>query len=195
MSTRPKIGEFRSAPGNAPRGSMAPSPASEEVAAPPVVETPEAKDTKPEAEIPKTPAEIYRERLERAKIDLNHAHTIYDSVLDKGFYEEYIRIRSKRAVFRTRSYDENLRLQTALERESPRLQMNQEELICRYNLAASLYEWDGKVIPHKTDEDFENVLKMIVGMPAPLVAMLYDQLSKFDAKIMMIFSDGATDSF
>jgi hypothetical protein len=142
-----------------------------------------------------TPAERYRKRLEEAKISFATATAIYDAVLDKGFYEEYVKIRSNRAVLRTRTYEEQLRVQTALETYQPRMAVSQEELISRYNLAASLYEWKGKVIKHETDEDFDAAMKMIQKMPAPLVGLLYDALAKFDARVMMVFSEGATDSF
>jgi hypothetical protein len=199
MSDRPTIGDFRSVPANSPRGSMITSET------PPAQEAPAAPEEKTEevslaeAAVPEpeklTPAERYRARLAEAKISFPVATAIYDAILDKGYYEEYVKIRAHRAVFRTRSYEEQLRVQTALELAQPRMAISQEELVSRYNLAASLYEWQGKAIKHETDDDFENAMKMIRKMPAPLVGLLYDALAKFDTKIMIIFSEGATDSF
>src|ERR1035437_1989401 len=97
---RPIIGDFKSKPGNTPRVA-APAPAP--VVAPTATPAPAPEGT-PEEEL--TPVERYRQRLERVKISLVHALEIYDAVFDKGYYEEYVRIRSKRAVLRTRSYED-----------------------------------------------------------------------------------------
>lgn len=197
------IGDFRTTSSNAARTAVSPAADTQEQPA----ETVEATAPEPTLAPDKrtvgedddwaslSPAERYRRRLERAGISLTQAEGIFDAVLMKGYYEEYVRIRSQRAVFRTRKYDDQLRLQTALEVGQHRLAITQEELIARYNLAASLYEWQGKPIPHNTDEDFTKALKMIENMPIPLVTLLVGALSKFDAKIMAVFSEGAADSF
>ena len=202
--SRPVIGDFRSKPVNPPRGSMMPdfvnTPAPK---APPAPEPATADSDVKEAaediekafETELTLAEKYRKRLEEAKISLTVANAIYDAVLDKGFYEEYVRIRTNRAVFRTRTYDDQLRLQTALETFQPRMAHSHDELVARYNLAASLFEWQGKAYKHDTEAEFEAVLQLIRKMPQPVVSMLYDALMKFDQKIMLVFSEGATDSF
>jgi len=197
---RPTIGDFRGAEQNKPRP-------------PPVSETPEVEKKEPEekvdtaiadaviAAIPKdldflTPAERYRERLKTHKIDLKEAESIYDGVLSKGYYEEYVRLRgNQRAVFRTRMYEDHLRLQTILEMQKPQLAISQDELITRYNLAASLYEWNGKPLKHETDDDFDSVMKLVKKLPGPIFTVLSRELSKFDSKVMAVFDEGADENF
>jgi len=188
VTDKPMIGEFKSKPGNTPRVTAPPAAPPSET---PVPDAPAAAE--PVEEL--SAAERYRKRLADAKISLPKAHAVYDAVLDKGYYEEYVRIRTRRAVIRTRNYEDQLRIQTALENYQPRTAMGHDEIVSRYNLAASLYEWDGKVLKHDTDADFDAILLLIRKMPQPLVALLYDALAKFDHQVMIIFSEGATDSF
>ena len=196
---RPTIGDFRGTEQNKPR--------------PPPPQEPEDKaPLKKEEEGPKeenlekegalgdldflTPAERYRERLKILKIEIKEAESVYDAVLSKGYYEEYVRFRgNRRAVFRTRAYEDHLRLQTILEMQKPQLAISQDELITRYNLAASLFEWDGKPLKHETDEDFDALLKLLRKLPGPIFSVLSRELSKFDAKVMAIFDEGADENF
>lgn len=196
---RPTIGDFRGAEQNKPRPP--PPPEVEEKEDPPKAEEVKAADTlAAEALLPDldflTPAEKYRERLKSMKIDLKEAGLIYDAVLSKGYHEEYVRLRgNRRAVFRTRSYEDHLRLQTILEMQKPQLAISQDELITRYNLAASLFEWDGKALKHETDEDFDAVLLLLRKLPGPLFSVLARELSKFDTKVMAVFDEGAEENF
>lgn len=183
---RPVIGDFRGAENNKLRE---PPKTEAEPVASEKVEADEERDML-------TPAEKYRELLKERNIALDEADAIYDAVLSKGYYEEYVRLRGNhRAVFRTRQYSDNLRLQTALEMGKPQLVLSQDELITRYNLAASLFEWDGKPLKHDTEADFDAVMSLIQKMPAPLYSVLARELSKFDAKMMAIFSEGAEQNF
>jgi hypothetical protein len=143
-----------------------------------------------------TPAEQYRKNLEKHKISLEDATTIYDGVLTKGYYEEYVRLKGNhRAVFRSRKYEDHLRLQTLLEMQKPQLAISQDEIISRMNLASSLYEWEGEVLKHETDDDFDAVMKIIMKLPAPIFSVLVRELSKFDEKIFAVFSEGAEENF
>lgn len=192
--TRPRIGDFRSKPDNAPRKTPS-------VEAPQAVQQEEPDDKPadaPEAaknEADMTPRERYLKRLKDAEIPLATAQNIYDAVISKGYYEEYVKVGSGRAVLRTRTYDDVLRLQTALEAVRPGLILTQEDMITRYNLAASLYEWKGKTYKHDTDDDFDVVMAELKKMPSPLYSLLVQRLAEFDRKVMTVFSEGATDSF
>jgi len=191
---RPTIGDFRSPEQNKPRPPPSEPVEEKEVAA----EEPVAATTPPPLKNADflTPAEKYRERLKAQEIDLKSAEAIYDSVLSKGYYEEYVRLRgSHRAVFRTRMYEDHLRLQTILEMQKPQLAISQDELITRYNLAASLYEWDGKPLKHETDEDFDAIMKIVKRLPGPLFTVLSRELSRFDTKVMTVFDEGAAENF
>lgn len=204
---RPRIGDFRSKPDNAPRkpNPDPPRPAAEVAKAQPSnaptpttapAEKPTQKDDPPaEVEPTLTPKERYAKRLEDEGISVDVARAIFDAVISKGYYEEYVHVGSQRATLRTRLYDDHLRLQTALEMTRPGLVLSQEDMITRYNLAASLYEWRGKAYKHDTDDDFDAVMLEIKRMPAPLYSLLVQKLSDFDRKVMLVFSEGATDSF
>jgi hypothetical protein len=195
---RPTIGDFRGSDQNKPRSPPVAPP--EEKEATPTEETPETPA--PEVASPLksadflTPAEKYRERLKAQGIDLKEAESIYDGVLTKGYYEEYIRIRGNhRAIFRTRMYEDHLRLQTILEMTKPQLAISQDELITRYNLASSLYEWNGKALKHENDNDFDEVMKLVKRLPGPLFTVLSRELAKFDTKVMAVFDEGADENF
>lgn len=193
--TRPLIGDFRGTEKNKPRIEAPPPPEPEQVE-PEVPAAAEALEGLASGADFLSPAEIYQENLKKLKIDLKTAELIYDTVLTKGYYEEYVRLRGNhRAVFRTRSYEDHLRLQTVLEMQKPQLALSQDELITRYNLAASLYEWDGKALKHGTDDDFDAIMAILRKMPAPLFSVLARELSKFDAKIMAVFAEGADENF
>lgn len=195
---RPRVGDFRSASENAPRTTPAPSPAPEGAKPPP---TPPADDAAADEEptdkkpVELTPKERYLKRLEEAKIPRDTAFSIYDAVIEKGYYEEYVTVGKHKAVFRTRLYDDSLRLQTALEATRPSLVITQEDMITRYNLAASLYAWKGTAYKHDDDDDFDKIMDMVKKLPAPIYSLLVQKLAEFDHKIMTIFSDGATESF
>lgn len=201
---RPTIGDFRGADDNKPRPPPPPVE-TEKAAALPTEETPAPEKAPAPPGLAEaltrdldflTPAERYRENLKRLKIDLKEAAAIYDGVLSKGYYEEYVRLRGdQRAVFRTRMYEDHLRLQTVLEMQKPQLAISQDEIITRYNLAASLYEWNGKTLKHETDEDFDAVMKLVRKLPGPIFTLLNRELSKFDAKVMAVFDEGADENF
>lgn len=142
-----------------------------------------------------TPKDLYLQRLKDNDIPVSLALSIFDAVMSKGYYEEYVKIRDVRAVFRTRSYDDHLRLQTALEATRPTLVMTQEDIVTRYNLAASLYEWRGTTYAHTNDDDFDKVMKVVKALPGPVYSVLAQKLAEFDQKILVVFSAGATETF
>lgn len=202
--TPPTIGDFRSGPDASPRKAAVEEKA---VAVPPEPDTRSTEsvvattiaDLKAAeaAEAALTPVERYQKRLREAGISIADSNSIYDAVMTKGYYEQYVYLGKSggRAVFRTRMYEDALRLQTALEMQKPQLVITQDELVTRYNMAASLSEWQGRVVPHETDQDFDNALKLIRRLPGPVYSMLANELMKFDQKTMTVFSDGAAENF
>jgi hypothetical protein len=195
-NSRPRIGDFRSKPDNAPRKAapeVAAGKAEDGVKDAPVEDKASEDAEKTEAEM--TPKERYAQRLKDANIPLHIAQAIFDAVVSKGYYEEYVKVGAGRATLRTRLYDDHLRLQTALEAARPGLVLTQEDMITRYNLAASLYEWKGKAYKHDTDDDFDAVMDEVKRLPAPIYSLMVQRLAEFDRKVMLVFSDGATDSF
>jgi hypothetical protein len=205
-TARPVIGDFRSPPVNPPRTETAAAPDQVEVAVEKAAVTEQdaeaamlaaAEALKKEAdnEAKLSPSEKYAKRLADGKLSLVEARAIFDSVMTDGYYEEVVTLGPVRATLRTRMYEDTLRLQRVLELEKPQLLMSQEELVTRYNLAASLYGWQGKVIAHETEADFEKALKIVRNMPAPIFTLLARELFRFDQKILLAFGDGAVESF
>lgn len=202
---RPVIGDFRKSTDDAPREKPVPpapvAPPAPKAAEPvsqdkAIADTVASLEALKRAEAALTPSERYQKRLVEANISMSEATSIFDGVLSKGYYEEYVRLgKDTRAVFRTRLYDDALRLQTALEYQKPQLAITQDDLVTRYNLAASLYEWDKKAIPHVTDEDFAKALAIVRRLPGPVYSLLATRLVAFDHKVMTVFSEGSAENF
>lgn len=201
--TLPTIGDFRGTPDTSPRKEVpevkaVPMPADPDTRSAESVVATTVEDLKAAqaAEAALTPVERYQKRLREAGIAMSAATGIYDAVMTKGFYEEYVSLgRGHKATFKTRAYEDALRLQTALEMQKPQLVITQDELVTRFNMAASLSEWQGKALPHETDADFEAALKLIRKLPGPVYSMLATELVKFDQKVMTVFSEGAAENF
>lgn len=195
-TNRPRIGDFRTPPENSPRKTAVPASAVTDT----VVPAPQADAPAPDPEtatpsVDDTPRGRYRRRLAEAAIPWAEAMAIYDAVIEKGYYEEFVKVGQHKAVLRTRLYDDTLRLQSALESARPTLVVTQEDMITRYNLAASLYAWKGDKLAHTNDDDFDKILDLIKKMPSPVFSLLAQKLAEFDRKTMLVFSEGATDSF
>ncbi|MBA2706815.1 MAG: hypothetical protein H0U59_03305 [Gemmatimonadaceae bacterium] len=195
MSERPVIGDFRSKSDNAVRQTAA-TPATPAAVTTPATPAPATDATKSDApEVPLTPKERYEQLLVEEQIPRHIANAIFDAVMEKGYYEEYASIGKHRVVLRTRLYEDQLRLNAALEATRPSLIINQDDMITRYNLAASLYEWKGVKYPHANDDDFDAVMDMLKKQPGPVINLLTQAIQKFDRKVFVIFSDGAAESF
>jgi len=154
-----------------------------------------ADEMAPAAEL--SVAEKYAARLAEAGISQEEANAVFDDVMTKGYYQETVYIRGRKAVLRTRSYDDHVRSLTAIETQSPRFQVVQEDLQSRNNLAASLVEWNGVVYKNGKDPDreFGDTLAALRRLPGPVYSLLLAELVKFDAKTFVIFSEGATENF
>ncbi len=145
-----------------------------------------------------TPAEKYRKRLSDADITIEEASAVFDDLLARGFYEKVVTIKGRQAVLRTRAYEDHLRSVSAVEIASPRYSSTQDELQARYNLAASLISWNG--VTYKTangdvEKEFNTTMAALKRMPAPIYALLLAELAQFDAKMFVIFSEGALENF
>ncbi len=145
-----------------------------------------------------TPAELYRKRLEEAEISFEEASRVFDDMIAKGYFEKRVVIKGREAIFRTRTYEDHLRSVSAVEAANPKYAATQSELQSRFNLAASLTSWAGTT--YKTpngdpEREFAATMAAIRRMPAPIYALLLGELSKFDAKMFLIFSEGAVENF
>lgn len=192
-----KVGDFKAGSNTEPRRRTTqtapvaePAVVSESTVGTPV-------DSVEAPQVPRTPLELYKDRLAAAGISEDDADAIFDDVMTKGYYQETFTIRGKPLVLRTRAYEDHVRSLGAVELQSPKFQATQEELQARHNLAASLVEWNGVVYKHGKDSDkeFYQTLEALRRMPVPIYTLLINALVKFDAKMFVVFSDGAADSF
>jgi hypothetical protein len=162
------------------------------------------KDLK-DAEAVQEKVKDYREILKEAEISEQDASVIVDDMLTKGFYEETYKITKKTSVtFRTRAYSDYIKYTRALEVYNPKYVQEQQEIMARYFLAASLVSYKGITFEHpedKSDESeearkaFNDRLSWVTAQPQHLVDVLIRTLRKFDHKVQTVMSEGVIENF
>jgi hypothetical protein len=150
------------------------------------------------------PVENYQEHLKQYGISEEKAARIVDDLLTKGFYEEDFPI-SKRVslTLRTREHRDTIRMQIALQVQRPLFTDTLNELVSRYNLAASLSAYNGTsyYFPSLEDEDekadklFDVRLKAAEHLPAAIFSMATMLLAKFDRMILAVMCEGVAENF
>lgn len=146
----------------------------------------------------------YTEILKDNNILVNDAQAIVDDLMTKGYYSEDIQVTKRITVtFRTRSHNDYLRYNTALQILNPRFKQEEEELAIRYCLAGSICRFDKTNFEHpvpKTEDAevqrmFDARLDWIEKQPERLIALLAVKLNKFDQRIMVVMSEGVAENF
>jgi len=153
------------------------------------------------------PVKNYTEFLQAHDISEEKAEEIVDNILMRGFHEETYPLSKKSAViFRTRAHRDTMRLHQALQVRDPVFQDIANELVIRYNMAASLAAITGpseqrfefptdKTSDEETIKLFDLRMKYIERMPGALFAKLSMKLSQFDRLVMAIMREGVTENF
>lgn len=150
------------------------------------------------------PRESYEQRLNAAGLTMDDAALIVDAILEKGFWEEDVRITTKKkATFRSRQAFDAERVNTVLEVLKPAFNTTMQEITYKYLLASSISRYDNMIFDFptaKTNKDereklFEKRLNWVDGLPDPLLRLLYQKLSKFDMKIAAVTDEGAIENF
>jgi len=195
----PMVGTFSAPDENEPR-----LPRKEET--PPEEKPPEESA----AEAPKEDANVeitlsFEQRLKAVGLDIGEARAIMDTVLTKGYYEETIPFNAqKNVVLRTRTYTDTLRAQKFLELESPTYPIAINDLIARYNTAASLARFGDEDFnkPSKPDENpvgtesnFDRRYEFLMALPVVVVVRLMGMVHTFDMKMQAVFNEGAPEDF
>jgi hypothetical protein len=176
------------------------------------VETPAQEEDKQEnpegAPRPKTPkekAEDYAAGL--AAVGLTHlqARGILEKVLVNGDYEERIKLGPVPVVICTRKYSDVLRTLHFLELEKPTYAMSINDVVARYNMAASLVSFGDKTFerPSKkegaTDDAVEAAfhyrLSFVMDLPVVTSDRLMQIVHDFDQRIGAVFAEGAPEDF
>lgn len=197
----PLIGENFSGPrDNAPRKSLQRKDDSETAA------KIEAAGSEDEPLSGKDKAQAYRDALEKAGITVIKAREILDAVVFKDCYQEDLALLGKRLKvgIRTRVYDDMQRIMKALESEAPAFPVHTDDLVARYNVAASLaYYQDTRFeFPdpqtatfNEVEEAFNLRMKFLIGLPTPVISRLITAVNEFDSIITAVFAEGAPEDF
>lgn len=150
------------------------------------------------------PVVDYQKYLKEEGISEDAAADIVDALLVTGVYQEVIPITKRSTVtFRSRLQEDTLRLQRALEVQRPLFRDAMDEIVVRYNMAASLaafkdtsFEFPDADTPAEKREDMFDVrLAYVERMPGALFSKLSLKLAKFDRKIMAVMREGVAENF
>lgn len=153
---------------------------------------------------PTTPEELeiqYKEGLKSVGLDITGARAIMEGILIKNFYEESYRIGPLPVKLRTRTYNDTLRAQQHLEVENPTYNMSVNDLVARYNVAASLAQYGDKKFEFpeeagtEVEKAFQQRLAFVMARPAIVMAKLMELAYKFDLKMAAVFAEGAPQDF
>jgi len=176
-------------------------------------ESPEVKeDMKPEdfKAAPKTKlstadkAKVYRETLEELDIPIEKARGIMDEVVTNDFYIHHAHIGKLKVGLRTRVYSDLERLMRVLEEEGPSFPVHTDDVVARYNVAASLAYFGDKSFdfPAVEPESYADVeaafgvrLAYLRARPIAVINRLITETQKFDLMIAAIFAEGAPEDF
>lgn len=146
----------------------------------------------------------YEERLKEVGLTKEQAAEIVDDVLYKGFHFRDIPITSRMKIrLRTRQHRDMQRAQMYLEVSHPTYDTHYNDILMRYNAAASLEKWGNDVFefPKKDDtnervEELFNVrLNYVNGLADPAVRLLFSKCWAFDRKIIVALEEGAIENF
>lgn len=151
-----------------------------------------------------SPVEDYQAYLKAQKISEAQAGEIVDNLFTQGFHSEKYKLTKRISVtLRTREHGDTLRLQSALEVQRPIYTHVMNELMARYNLAASLESFGDETFafpkPRADKEEVERLfdvrLQFIERMADPAFYRLSDLLAKFDRTVAAVMREGVAENF
>lgn len=150
------------------------------------------------------PVTDYKKYLKEQKIEESEAAEIVDNLMMKGFHEERFELSKRLTVtLRTRTQQDVIRLQTAMQVQRPLFQDTMNELIIRYNMAASLASFGDTVFEFPSesagvaeqDKLFDSRLVFVEKMPSAVFTKLSIKLAKFDQRIAAVMREGVAENF
>lgn len=205
----PMVGQFSGPRKNAPR--MKPLQRKEDSKD---SESPEKKDSSEQIEEIDLNAEQtledvhdeYLEGLKKVGLTISRARALMDEMLEHDYCTETHQWRkNKKVVIRTRSYKDTLRTQRYLEVESPTYAANVDEIIMRYNTAASLVRYGDHTFKHPednpeaSDEEIEDAfqirLRFVERLPNVVMGKLGTLVHNMDVRMAAVFAEGAPEDF
>lgn len=186
MATSPAIGNFKNA-----ETAEKPAPQRTEGSLVPEVEAPAAAPKDPQHEL----QEKYQEQLANMELSEAEARAIMNKLcMGERYTESFMLGGSIPVTFQTRSYNDTVDLNNVLEAKNPRFQITNDDIVARYNLAASLAKYGDHTFP-TTDDGKDKALEFLMNLPNQVVMMLSYKLSLFDQKVMAAFSEGSVENF
>jgi len=148
--------------------------------------------------------EKYLKNLSDLGVELREARHIMEQMVTKGYYEESFKIGPATLTLRTRVYDDMMRAQRMLEVERPEYATAVQELLNRYNTAASLVRYGEHYFEHadvmtateeEMDKAFEPRLRFMRRQPQYVALKMQQYCFDFDQKMIAIFGEGAPQDF
>jgi hypothetical protein len=146
--------------------------------------------------------QLYLDGLKEANVSREEAIGIIDAVLTKGVYEETSKIFNRIEItLATRSYDDLLRTARLIDNLSPQTTLYIQDLLVKYNLAASLKKYGSTVFTPlnvgDTDlmDKLQERLDFIAALPEVAVKLLHQKLYTFESRVRAVFAEGAPEDF
>jgi hypothetical protein len=153
-----------------------------------------------------TPEQEYEEGLKKHNVTLAEARVIMEAMFVKGFYEEEIYLGANTYVtLRTRQYFDTIRSNRKLEADRVDYVTSINDIINRYNAAASLVKYGSKSfdvpnpledVAHDVIENcFTKRLDFLERLPAQICFKIMQKTFEFDQKMYAVMADGAPKDF
>jgi len=153
-----------------------------------------------------TPAERWEENIKSAKLSLEQANTILDSILQTGYWQKSYSLFNNRLVveFRTRSAGDTNRVAQALDNIRTNDPNVIQQTVGMVTLACSLVKYNNNILPvakaNATQAEKEDIYiqrrnfcsDTIAG---PVLPVILQALSDFDSKVYAALSEGAEHGF
>jgi len=209
----PLVGQFSGPSDNSPR-TPAELPRKSVITSgePPTVPRPSEGDPGEQNERqdnrPKTPQEKaadYQQGLIAVGVSPVVARGILEKVLVESYYEETCKLGPLQVSVRTRSYNDVMRTLRFLELEKPTYSMGINDVVARYNMAASLVSYGDQKFRFPTkkggatedmiEEAFHERLSFILDLPVVAMNRLMQIVHDFDEKISAVFAEGGPEDF
>jgi hypothetical protein len=168
----------------------------------------DAQDTEEPVAVPEpTPEELYRKNLEDNKIPISLAREVLDDIFCKNCYEYSLKLGGRISVtLRTRVGADTKRVLGHLEAMAPSLPIHSQDIIARFNVAASLLKYGDTTFDfpvkgvngadvNTVETAFETRLNFLDTLAAPILERLIQEVHLFDRKMALITADGAPEDF
>lgn len=143
-----------------------------------------------------SPQERYKRNLKQENISEVQAREILDRIVVqlKPYAERVPLSDTTYAVLRTRTQEDQKRLNEVLETMKPQYRMTIQTEIAKHNLACSLVSY-GDVTFKRDDDGIEKAVRWLSNIPQPVFILLQNKLYEFDRKIDVVFQEGYIENF